>query len=196
MDTITTEMWQRPALRSASPPAPPRMPPQRPGRSRQDYGTPPRFLDAVRWRLRIAAFALDIAASAENAVCPRFYTDEDNALRPERRWRAEGWSWLNPPFASMEPWVTKAALEATGGAHIAMLVPAAVGANWWARWVAPFAYVVFLNGRLTFVGKTAPYPKDCALLLYHPWGMVGTEVWAWRRGSGRAASRGRRAAAA
>lgn len=159
----------------------PSMPEQKPGRSRQDYGTPPELLLAVANRLRLDGwFSYDLAASKENTVVEDyFYTEEDNALT--KFWHyIDGWCWLNPPFADIEPWVKKAQYEATKGAHIVMLVPASVGSNWWANWVAGLCYQVFIGPRLTFVGETTPYPKDCALLFYTPWGFKGNEVWRWK----------------
>jgi hypothetical protein len=49
-------------------------------RSKQAVGTPPAFLRAVRRRLRIAGFALDLEASPENAICAQYYTKADDAL--------------------------------------------------------------------------------------------------------------------
>jgi hypothetical protein len=61
--------------------------------------------------------------------------------------------------------------------RIFFLVPAGVGANWFARHVDKKALVLFLNGRLSFDG-IAPYPKDCILACY---GLKpGYEVWPWR----------------
>lgn len=166
------------------------MPAQKPGRSKQDYQTPPAFLEAVKRRLHIKRFWCDLAASKENNAAEWFYTEEDDAL--QQCWNSEEcgffipkfsageWGWLNPRFGHIEPWVEKAAKESWNGAYIAMLVPASVGANWWRTWVEPYAYQSYLNGRLTFVGMTTPYPKDCALLLYTPWGFTGHEIWNWR----------------
>lgn len=158
------------------------MPAQKPGHSRQDYQTPPEFLAAVRRLLDITQFDVDLAATAENAVCPRYYTERDDAFKQSwLTWRQEGWNWLNPPFADLEPWVRRAWEQAQLGARVAMLVPAAVGANWWRDWVDLKAQVRFLNGRLTFVGETAPYPKDCCLLLYALELPATYEVWNWRK---------------
>lgn len=155
------------------------MPLQKPGRSKQNYGTPPEFLAAVRDRLCITKFALDVAADSNNTVCGLYYSIEDNGL--DQYWnRAGGWNWCNPPYGNIRPWVSKARREAMNGANTAMLVPASVGANWWRDYVEPDAYQVYLNGRLTFVGETKPYIKDCALLLYTPWGFTGQEIWGWR----------------
>ena len=166
------------------------MPLQKPGKSRQDYGTPPELLRALKIRLSIDDFSIDLAASAENAVTVPYYTEEDNSLiQPWGQW-GWGWAWCNPPFSDIEPWVMKAIAASAPGwnadgtvlqaAKVAMLVPASVGSNWWRECVDGRAHVLFLNGRLTFVGETAPYPKDCAILLYTPFVQGGYEVWNWR----------------
>jgi hypothetical protein len=56
-----------------------RMPKQKPGRSKQDYGTPPEFIQAVEDRLK-SNFAIDLAASHENAKAPVYITEEENSL--------------------------------------------------------------------------------------------------------------------
>ncbi len=161
-----------------------KMPRQKRGDSRQDYETPNELLDAVRDRLSITQFSADLAASEDNAKANLYFTEEQDSLK--QSWHSvslssfDKWCWLNPPFANIEPWVKKAAEESFLGAHIATLVPASVGANWWREWVEAYAYVSFLNGRVTFDGCTTPYPKDCAILLYTPWGFTGSECWNWR----------------
>ncbi len=158
-------------------------PVQKPGRSKQDYGTPPAFLAAVRSLLNIDAFVFDFATDGANSVAENYFLD--GAL--DEDWSAQlpdkAWGWLNPPYAKIGPWVKKAYETSKEGGHIAVLVPAAVGANWWREWVNQKADVLFLNGRLTFVGCTDPFPKDCALLLYHPtaYAVQGSyDVWNWR----------------
>jgi phage N-6-adenine-methyltransferase len=168
------------------------------GHSAQDYQTPPEFIQAVKQLLGIQAFDIDLAASPENAQASTSYTKEQDSL--VQPWVYNGWGWLNPPYANIRPWVAKAwrvskAQQNTrmylGHDHargIAMLVPASVGANWWAFFVHGEATVLFLNGRLTFVGQTTPYPKDCALLLYGPITISWVEhskpygVWDWKSG--------------
>lgn len=157
------------------------MPPprQKPGRSKQDYGTPKDFLDAVRHKLHIADFDIDLAATSQNTVCAKFYSEKDNAF--QQPWKVgDGWNWLNPPFARISPWVERAYAQSQLGARTAVLVPAAVGSNWWARWVDGKAHALLLNGRITFVGELAPYIKDCALLLYSRTYPSGYQVWNWK----------------
>lgn len=156
--------------------------PERPGRGKQDYGTPPELLEAVKHGLGITNFYRDLAASHENAVCERYFTESVNALIQSWETPPGQWNWLNPPFGRMSPWVTKACGEAQDS-NIVMLVPAAVGSNWWRDWVHKRCMVWFLNGRLTFVGETQPYKKDCALLLYGPKvPYTGYGVWDWKKG--------------
>lgn len=157
----------------AKPPMP------KPGQSEQVVCTPKVLLDAVRNRLHIAEFDIDLAASADNTVADKYYTEADNALI--QPWTVPGWGWCNPPYADLEPWVAKGYKEALIGAQTAMLVPASVGANWWADHVHDQAHVLFLNGRVTFVGHTKPYPKDLALLLYSPIAYNGYEIWNWKK---------------
>jgi phage N-6-adenine-methyltransferase len=153
------------------------MPRQQPGTSKQDVRTPKNFLAAVKLRLGIDAFAVDLAASQSNTVAKQFYSERSNALI--QPWVFDGWNWLNPPFGDIRPWVQKACEESRLGAHTAMLVPAGVGANWWRDWVHGKARILLLNGRITFVGHKQAYPKDCALLIYEPGVIPAYETWTW-----------------
>lgn len=154
------------------------MPAQKPGRSKQDYCTPVVFLHAVRTRLGIRDFDIDLAADSSNHVCARYYSREDDAL--VRPWRVgTGWNWLNPEFGNIGPWAQRARDQSIEhNAHTAMLIPASVGANWWRDYVHDWARVLCLNGRITFVGCADAYPKDCALLLYGA--VPGYDIWSWR----------------
>jgi phage N-6-adenine-methyltransferase len=159
------------------------MPKQQPGKSKQDYRTPVEFLDAVKNRLKIQNFTWDLAADAQNSVCQGnsggYWGIADNSLTKDWHF-TKGWQWLNPPYADIRPWVEKSDYESAKGAHIAMLIPASVGANWWNEYVNYSAYQLFLNGRITFQGCETPYPKDCALLLYTPFIRSGNAVWTWQ----------------
>ena len=151
-------------------------PKQKPGRSKQDYQTPPVFLEALRERIGCSDFQCDVACTPENCVGRNRLED---GLRDD--WSPLGWNFCNPPYERIMPWVQKAWMETRDrGCKSAVLVPASVGANWWLNWVHGKAYVLFLNGRLTFVGETAPYPKDCAVLLYTPFTLGGYVIWSWQ----------------
>lgn len=157
------------------------VPKQKRGESRQDYGTPRAFIEAVE--RRFGALWIDLAATAENAKCPRYITPEENSLvQPWNHIIDETRAWLNPPFAAIRPWAAKCAefVQANRKGTIFFLTPAAVGSNWFADFVHRRAFVYALQGRLTFEGETQPYPKDCILSVFHA-GMSGFDVWDWRK---------------
>lgn len=166
-----------PGLAKAVPRGTRPMPAQKPGKSRQDYGTDRRLIAAVT--RRFGPIKWDLAASAENAVCDLWIGEEQDSLVQEWHRLSPGLCWLNPPFGDIDPWAKKCAAEAAKGARILLLTPAAVGAEWFREHVEPHAYTLALNPRLIFEGETAPYPKDCALSYFHA-GLRGFAVWRWR----------------
>lgn len=146
-------------------------------RSKQDYATPLEFIEA--FEKRFGPICFDLAAHAGNAQHAEYFTEEQDALAQDwfHVWaRVRGWLWLNPPFNNIAPWARKCA-EAQ--APIALLVPASVGSNWWREHVDGKAQVFFLSPRLSFDGKN-PFPKDCALCLYHYCVAPGYECWRWK----------------
>lgn len=119
-------------------------------------------------------FSIDVAASAENAKLPRFYTAEVDGL-------AQDWSgervWCNPPYSAIEPWVEKA--HGSGAALVVMLLPAnRTEQGWWQRHVEPYRVagdidVEFLSGRIRFlkpgqieVGPNERPPFGCCLVIW------------------------------
>jgi phage N-6-adenine-methyltransferase len=152
------------------------MPAQKPGKSKQDYGTPPEFLGAVKHLLGVPEFNRDLAASDTNAVGPVYWTEVHDALSKD--WTLlEGWNWCNPPYANITPWVKRAA---ECDRKIAMLVPASVGSHWWRDYIEHTrCLALFLRPRLQFVGTEGSYPKDLALVLY---GILpyGQQSWSWK----------------
>lgn len=155
------------------------MPLQKPGSSRQDYQTPPEFYKALCVKLGVSQCVIDLAASRDNSLCANYYNKEEDALT--QSWSFEGWAYCNPPFGDIAPWVEKAYVESQKGAHVAMLLPASVGSNWYANWGHGKAHVLFVSPRLTFVGCEAPYPKDVMVLLYMKYVRGGYECWNWRK---------------
>ena len=160
---------------------------QKPGLSKQDYATPPEFLSAVKKLLHIEDFDIDLAASEENSVAVAFYDETYGSLKRIGDWLIypDGWAWCNPPYSHIAPWVEKAYKESLLGAKVTMLLPASVGSNWWRDWVHHKAVAVLLNGRISFVGHTTPYPKDLALLLYDEADTHGISpyytIWSWMK---------------
>ncbi len=73
-------------------------------------------------------FTLDVAASAKNAKCERYFTKEQNGLAQE--W--SGVCWCNPPYGrEAKDWIIKAYNSAIEGkATTVLLVPARVNADY------------------------------------------------------------------
>lgn len=98
-------------------------------------------------------FTVDVAADAANALCDRFYGEDDNGL--SQSWMSER-AWMNPPYSNIEPWTKKAAAEARD-ALIVGLLPVRTDLMWFHRDVlATGAEIRFIQGRLQYVGGTNP----------------------------------------
>ena len=149
------------------------MPKQKPGRSVQNVGTPDWLIKVIEqtW----GKIALDAAASHDYHVGEgMYYTKEDNALLQSWMVPAGCIVFINPPYGRMKgyskgigEWVQAAHASAEFyGRTIVMLVPASVGAKWWADWVDGKAAAYFIRPRLVFKGHKDPYQKDLALLVY------------------------------
>ena len=154
--------------------------------SDQNVETDPAFMAKVRDRF--GELDWDLAASDANAQAPNYYTEVQDSLKQD--WVSlEGNLWLNPPYRSIGPWAEKCAhtqaqwsLAGVVG-QILLLVPAAVGSNWFRDHVHGRALVLALNGRLTFVGSTQNYPKDLILAVYdsnREHMSYQFDVWNWR----------------
>lgn len=154
-----------------------KLPAQRPGRSEQIVRTPKALLDAVQ--KRFGAFDVDLACTRANCVAPLGYMHDAGRDSLACDWGAEhpgGFGWLNPPFGNIAPWVAKCA--ATRDMWIAALLPASIGANWFAEHVHRHAYVLALSPRVTFVGHKSPFPKDLIIAMYGT-GFRGFDTWRW-----------------
>lgn len=149
---------------------------QKPGKSKQDYGTPWAFVRACGNRFGIPTW--DLAASAENRKAAAHYDEAADSLKQD--WtRLDGTLWLNPPFGDIGSWAEKCAMTSTRRrGFILLLTPASVGCVWFAQHVLGKAVVLGLSPRLTFEGTTAPYPKDLMLSVYG-FGLHGFDQWRW-----------------
>lgn len=173
------------------------MPKQKPGKSKQDYGTPDDFLAAALDLLEIETFDMDLACRKDNQIQPSrrgmHFPKHDSLVERWPMCYAGLWHFLNPEFRLISKFVAKCWRFAKQGGRVAVLVPAGVGSNWYAEHVNGKAFVYFLNGRLIFkgtpinprTGKPDAYPKDCMLILY---GLrdadgkliTGNDVWRWK----------------
>jgi len=164
--------------------------PQQSRRWGQDEKTDDRAthpLDFAEFEERHGPFTIDVAATAHNAKCDRFYDLDADGL-------AQDWSgervWCNPPYSEIRPWVAKAWTSYATTLGIAMLLPASrTEQQWWQQMVEPYRdrggsplSSRFLAGRMRFLrpGQTAVGPNErppfgCVLLVWQP--SVDQLVW-------------------
>jgi phage N-6-adenine-methyltransferase len=143
---------------------------------KMDYATPKPFYDALD---SVFHFDTDLAASPENALCPQYFTEDDDSLK--QLWR--GTCWLNPPYGRALPkFVAKAAAEASVGYNntIVMLIPARPDRLWWDEHIwsrQRSTYrdycvdVCFVRGRLRFGAETNQAPFPSAVVVFSRSGM-------------------------
>lgn len=120
---------------------------------------------------------LDAAASANNALCSRYITEEQNTL--ETPWAdylsIPGYVWLNPPYSDITPFVKKAAAESANQIGTVMLVPADTSVGWFREDIETASEVRFIvGGRLAFINPVSGKPvsgnnKGSMLIIWHPY---------------------------
>lgn len=95
-------------------------------------------------------FDLDACCRPETAKARCYFVKEDDALA--RPW--PGRVWVNPPYSNPRPWIEKAinAVVIGEAQRVVMLLPAATDTNWFHDLVLPYADVVFMKGRVKFIG--------------------------------------------
>lgn len=121
--------------------------------------------------------SLDAAASADNALCNRYITEEQNTLTTP--WAdfivAPGYAWLNPPYSDITPFVQKAAAESKNQIGTVMLVPADTSVGWFREAIETASEVRFIvGGRLAFINPVSGKPvsgnnKGSMLIIWHPY---------------------------
>lgn len=146
--------------------------------SRQDYGTPPEFIEAVE--KRFGSIDYDLAANETNHVAEDWFGpggDEPDSLVVD--WsKLRGVLWCNPPFNATAKFIQKAALELRHRRGLSLfLTPTSSGANWF-KICEENGFVLQLEDRIRFVGETHPYPKDLTLTVFGH-NFVGRSRWHW-----------------
>ena len=118
------------------------------------WSTPRDFFDDYN---AIYHFDVDVCATAENALCAKFYSPEDDGLSKE--WN--GVCWMNPPYGrEIGKWMKKAYESSLHGATVVCLVPARTDTAWWHDY-AMKGNIEFIRGRLKFGSSknSAPFPS-------------------------------------
>lgn len=111
-------------------------------------------------------FTLDVCANADNAKCPRYFSEAMNGL-------AQDWGddicWMNPPYGpQIGLWLEKAYRSSLAGATVLGLLPSRTGTRWWHAWVWGKAEIRPRQGRIVFEGCTDPAGFDSVAVIYHP----------------------------
>lgn len=132
---------------------------------KMDWGTP---LDLFKKLNDVYQFDLDVAASDEVHLCDRYMTPDRSALEAELWGKA---AFCNPPCGRMLPKFLAKADEVTqreGGTHrVVVLCPARVGSRSFQDLVFGAASaILFVGGRIMFVGADNPAPFDSCIVEY------------------------------
>ena len=127
------------------------------------WSTPQYLFDELHQEF---GFELDVCATPDNAMLPKYWTAEDDGLLMP--WEAV--NWCNPPYGNrISDWLHKARLEAANGAITVFLIPARTDTRWFHEHVLGQASEIrFIKGRLKFgdASNSAPFPS--MLIIYRP----------------------------
>jgi phage N-6-adenine-methyltransferase len=126
-------------------------------------------------------FAVDAAASGENAKCRIWYGP--GGLAPDalalKDWRPDVARaiWVNPPYSKCKEFIAKSAYEAREhGCTVVCLVPSRTDTRWWHEHVwdnlnhctRPDVEVRFLKGRLKFGNSQNGAPFPSVVIVFRP----------------------------
>lgn len=149
--------------------------------NRDAWRTPPEVFAALDAEFD---FQLDVAASKDNALCDQFLSEADDALNCD--WTnglVNTYSWCNPPYSDVGPWVRKAAEQAQQNAiGCVMLVMADTSVGWYREAIRTAQEVRFITGgRLSFINPETGLPvngnnKGSMLIIWHPFGRGALQV--------------------
>ena len=127
--------------------------------SNSDLWTTPQ--DLYDWaNSKWGPFTIDAAASKENTLCSKYFTEEDNALVQD--W-VGGNIFCNPPYSLSPEFIKKACEESLKSPYaIILLIAARTSNEEWHKYIFPYASeICFIDGRVKF-GNTkagAPFPS-------------------------------------
>lgn len=114
-------------------------------------------------------FELDAAASKDNALCTKFYTEEDNSLIQD--W-GTGNVFCNPPYSKAPEFITKAWEEDQSkqliNRNIVLLLPARTSNPEWHKFIFNYAAeLIFIDGRIKFSNSKAGAPFPSIVVVFN-----------------------------
>lgn len=151
--------------------------------SRDDYTTPKALFDRCNecW----GPFEVDLAASPQNTLCPKYYSKENSALDPMNVW--VGKCWCNPPYGRlMQHFLQKSITQKSLEVGV-FLVPCRIGSKWFRQWYKEAARrkevaIILLSKRLQFSGMKNTAQFDSMLVVCGEANHVTAGVFSWFKG--------------
>ncbi len=123
----------------------------------QSYETP----NSLYLKLdEIFHFTRDACASAENAKCSQYWSEENSCL--DKEW--DGVNWVNPPYKNMKTFIKKA-FDSRDSSVSVLLIPARTNTKWWHDYCMK-GEVWFICGRPKFKGCIHGLPQPLALVIF------------------------------
>jgi phage N-6-adenine-methyltransferase len=126
----------------------------------QAWGTPRSVFDPLNAEFD---FTIDAAASAENALLPRYWDLAQNALFQD--WDSER-VWCNPPYGEAQRDFIRKASRSRGLS--VLLIPARTDTSIWHSCIHGKAEVRFVKGRIRFEGAPHNAPFASAIVIFRP----------------------------
>ena len=124
---------------------------------RSKWETPQDLFDKLNAEFN---FTLDPCASADNAKCQKYFTQEQDGLKQD--WQGET-VFCNPPYGrEIKKWVSKAYQESLKpDTLVVMLLPSRTDTTWFHDYILPYGKIDFIKGRLKFGSSknSAPFPS-------------------------------------
>ncbi|QDH46534.1 putative N-6-adenine-methyltransferase [Aeromonas phage LAh_9] len=116
-------------------------------------------------------FEMDVAAADYNHLCPRYFTETDDALTKD--WAET--NWCNPPYSDIGPWVEKAIEQVERGCVTVMLVPSNIDTKWFQRALeSEYTRILIISGgRIKFIRAdtqepVGSNPRGSMFILFNP----------------------------
>ena len=140
-----------------------------------EYSTP---LSIVNPLIKEFDLHIDVAASAQNAKLPHYWTIKDDAL--SKTWK--GNCWINPPYSrDLKKWVKKAHSERHSGTKVC-LIPVRSNTKWWSE-VCRDSEIRFINGEVNFNDSPRGLWAALCIMIFGEGAKVGTfSVIDYRKG--------------
>ena len=130
----------------------------------QEHGTPDEIFNPLNDEFN---FDIDLCATDENALLPRYYTKKQDLFKQEIK--ESGWA--NIEFVKAKKFAKFFHEQSLKfGSTIVMLCTVKSNTNWWRDYVMTSKEVRFINGKVYFKGEnnTQGLRFPCAIVIFSP----------------------------